>query len=230
MIRIRRRPGRSSNNGLTPATPLDSIQAALNLSITPGTVILVDSGVQDGFEATSADNGVIIMGTPGAATVISSDATLTNASNITIDGLQVDGAINVNGGSNIELVNNTGGSMADVLSGAGGTITLQLNHRCAGRAQQHGRTDAQRHDQRHHHPQQPDYRRRHLDLRRHDRPARHRKHASIGYVERRLAGDDHQQQHRRRRNASSPRRLLARSTTTSSRAPGTAWRCSLRRL
>ena len=44
--------GAVSNNGLTPATPLDSIQAALNLSMTPGTVILVDSGVQDGFEAT----------------------------------------------------------------------------------------------------------------------------------------------------------------------------------
>ena len=57
--------GSASNNGLTPATPLDSIQAALKLSITPGTVILVDSGVQDGFETTSADSGVIIMGTAG---------------------------------------------------------------------------------------------------------------------------------------------------------------------
>ena len=54
-------PGAASNNGLTPATPLDSIQAALNLSLTPGTVILVDGGVQDGFETSGADGGVIIM-------------------------------------------------------------------------------------------------------------------------------------------------------------------------
>src|SRR5581483_3353123 len=117
--------GAASNNGLSATTPLDSIQSALKLATTPGTVILVDGGDQDGFDVSAVNNGVIIIGSPGAATVVTSDVTISGASNVTIDGLQLAGGLTASDGNNIELVNNTGGSTEDISSGTGGTFTLK---------------------------------------------------------------------------------------------------------
>ncbi len=117
--------GAPTNTGLTPSSPLDSISAALNLASGPGTVILVDSGTQAVFTVGSAANGVLILGSPGAPTVISGAATLNSASNVTLEGLQLAGGLTVSGGSNIELLGNTGGTPSQVASGHAAGITIQ---------------------------------------------------------------------------------------------------------
>ena len=104
--------GSASNNGLTPATPLNSIQAALNLALTAGTVILVDSGTQAGFTAASADNGVLIFGSPARATIVNSAATLSGVSTMTLLGLEISGGLTITGGSADELIYDSGGAVS----------------------------------------------------------------------------------------------------------------------
>ncbi len=116
--------GSASNNGLSPSTPLNSIQAALNLALTAGTVILVDSGTQAGFTATSADNGVLIFGSPGAPTIVNTAAALNSVSNITLSGLEITAGLTVNGGSGDELIYISGGTPAQVAIGDAGALSL----------------------------------------------------------------------------------------------------------
>ena len=77
-----------------------------------------------GFSLGSSANGVLILGSPGAPTVISGDATLSGASNVTLQGLQLAGGLTVTGGSNIELLGNTGGTPSQVATGHAAGITL----------------------------------------------------------------------------------------------------------
>jgi parallel beta-helix repeat protein len=118
--------GASTNNGLTPATPLDSLQAALNLTgLGAGTVILVDGGAySSNVIVSSSDNGVMIIGSPGAPTTVSGTVTLSSAQNVTLEGLRLTMGMAVNGGNHIELVDDSGGTPAQVAANTGGRITL----------------------------------------------------------------------------------------------------------
>ena len=117
--------GSPTANGLTPATPLNSIQAALNLALlAPGDVILVDSGHYAGFTANAADNGVLIVGSPGGETDITGNVNLNSVTGMTLDELELGGGTTVSGGSAIEFANVIGGTPHQLANGDGAGITL----------------------------------------------------------------------------------------------------------
>ena len=117
--------GEAANTGLTPNSPLASIQAALNLAIiSPGDVILVDSGTYSGFTANSADNGVVILGSPDGITDITSAVTLSGAQNLDLQWLDLAAGASISGGANILLDDDSGGSTANMAHGDGGSVTV----------------------------------------------------------------------------------------------------------
>jgi hypothetical protein len=116
--------GSTSNTGLTPATPLSTIQAALNLNLSPGDVILVDGGTYSGFTATSADNGVLIIGSPGAPSTITGAVQLNGVQNVFVQGLAFAGGVTVSGGGTNELFDDAGGTSQQVANGDAGGVTL----------------------------------------------------------------------------------------------------------
>ncbi len=115
-------PGAISNTGLTPNSPLGSIQAALNLAtITSDDVILVDSGTYAGFTVAAADNGVLIIGSPDGTTDITGTVNVNSAQNITLQWMDFSAGASLSGDTNIELNDNIGGSVTE---SASSSITL----------------------------------------------------------------------------------------------------------
>jgi parallel beta-helix repeat protein len=101
-------PGSDSNDGLTPATPMASIQDVLNTyHLNPGDTILVDAGTYDlgsNLVLAAAQSGIIIQGytnpnNPGLTTVLNRGNTnsgsyvieLSGATNVTLSNLQLTG-------------------------------------------------------------------------------------------------------------------------------------------
>jgi len=110
-------PSQASNTGLTPSSPLPSIQAAVNLAAqTPGTVILVDGGSYTGFTLGAAANGVVLIGAADGSTAITGAVTITGAQNVALQSLDFAGGAALSGDTNITLRNITGG--------AGGSLTV----------------------------------------------------------------------------------------------------------
>jgi parallel beta-helix repeat protein len=117
--------GSSANDGLTPATPLDSVADVLGkYTLATGAVILVDSGTYAGFTLGSSQNGVIIIGSPDGTTDITGAVAINGATNITLSSMDLAGGLSISGASNIEIHNDIGGPENKLAKNEGGAASI----------------------------------------------------------------------------------------------------------
>ena len=114
--------GSAANDGLTPATPMDSVQTVLNTyAMGAGDVILVDSGSYvGGFAITSADKSFAIVGSGGVPSALAGATSIAGTQSILIQGLELDGALTVTGTTSLNITSSTLGNIT--LSGNTGTL------------------------------------------------------------------------------------------------------------
>jgi len=91
--------GNDANNGTSSSTPKRTIQAVLDsYTLGPNDVILVDSGVYDGFTVAGNETGARIIGAPSFQSHIGQRVTI-NASQVVLQGLSPDQGADVNASS-----------------------------------------------------------------------------------------------------------------------------------
>ncbi len=90
-------PGSTTNDGITPGTPLESVQEVLDTyTMEPGYMILVDAGTYaDGFTLTAADAGIGIAGAGNQMSVIDGAVSVQGANGIAVYGLSFAGGVTV---------------------------------------------------------------------------------------------------------------------------------------
>ena len=97
--------GSSSNSGLSPATPKDSVQGVIAAyALVTGDVILVDSGsYAGGFTVTSADSGFAIVGSAAVSSAVAGLASLGNPPNVIIQSMELGGGLTASGATNLNV-------------------------------------------------------------------------------------------------------------------------------
>ena len=144
-------PGNTSNTGLSPGSPMLTLQAVLSDTtnpLKPGDVILVDNGTYSGaVNLSSIPAGVLIVGSPTGSTTISGPVTgtgmsgtvlanldltggvtLTNATQAALDGDTVSGTgVTLSGGSGLELLNDSITTSAAAVAVQGGATNVTID-------------------------------------------------------------------------------------------------------
>ena len=94
--------------------------------VQPGDVVFVDAGTySDGFNLTSGDNDIVILGSEVDPAIIQGPVTITGASNITLEGLVLDGGVTLTDCTNVTLSDCTIGSGGVLVDGGSG---VQIVH------------------------------------------------------------------------------------------------------
>ena len=120
-------PGGFANDGLTPATPLRSVQAVLDTyDLGPGDVILVDAGLYENLQdvggvlveftytVANEDSGVTIIGAPNVPAVFGSKLNVNMASGVTLQDITFAQGLELINTTNATVRNNTFATILDV--------------------------------------------------------------------------------------------------------------------
>ena len=112
--------GNDANSGLSPGSPMLTIQAVLSDTahpLKPGDVILVDNGTYSGaVNLSSIPSNVLILGSPTGSTTISGPITGTGVSGTVLEDLDLTGGVTFTAATNAALYR-------DVISGSGVTLS-----------------------------------------------------------------------------------------------------------
>ena len=109
-------PGNDANSGLSPGSPMLTIQAVLSDTanpLKPGDVILVDNGTYSGaVNLSSIPANVLILGSPAGSTTISGPVTGTGMSGTVLEDLDLTGGVTLTAATDAALYR-------DIISGSG---------------------------------------------------------------------------------------------------------------
>ena len=121
--------GSSTNSGLSPSAPLDSIQDLIaDYTLQPGDVILIDPGVYAvPNSVTSAAGGVTLVGAPDNGTTLEFVGSV-SSSGLTLQDVVISGGLTVESGSGFTLRD----SIADSVSIQGGSGAVLTDDQLAG--------------------------------------------------------------------------------------------------
>ncbi|MGA2259529.1 MAG: right-handed parallel beta-helix repeat-containing protein, partial [Thermoguttaceae bacterium] len=120
-------PGNDANSGLSPGSPMLTLQTVLNDTVNPlkaGDVILVDNGTYTGaVDLSSVTAGVLVLGALAGASTISAPVTGTNTTGTTLADLYLSGGVTLTGTNQVSLYDDTISGTGITLSG-GSAIQL----------------------------------------------------------------------------------------------------------